>query len=103
VYVPHIPLSSERPVPRACVHLGTRPYVCTSYARSFGAEANLSRTRASVLPDLLQNSVARGDTERDGERLQTPKVEEIPDIPRRDDMRRGDGDGITKPLHCLFA
>ena len=59
--------------------------------------------RASVLPDLLQNSVARGDTERDGERLQTPKVEEIPDIPRRDDMRRGDGDGITKPLHCLFA
>src|SRR5215472_13542545 len=44
VYVPHIPLSSERLVPRACVHLGTRPYVCTSYARSFGAEGNLSRT-----------------------------------------------------------
>jgi hypothetical protein len=44
-----------------------------------------------------------GSTGRYGERLQTSKVEKIPDILRRDDMRRDDGDRFTRPLHCHCA
>jgi len=53
---------------------------------------------AAVLPDLLPNSVARNETQRDKERLRTLKAEAISDVSGDDKTGRDDRDRISRPV-----